>query len=143
MTGRAELTVFSSLPGGDSVCDPKRMPDISDSDVPPSQTGELSPVQLLGRVLGFGLCLTAWIAVAGFSAYIGGSLAGLQPGGWNFQFLPLLPIAFIGGPLVGVVATGIRVSQGRAYWQSLGEAFMAVAGTGFFAGALYFGLRAS
>jgi len=94
---------------------------------------------MFGRVVGFLIFTVVWFLLALLAAGIGGRLGGLRDGGWNFQYLGLLPAAFA-APFVGSIASAVRSAGGRPFWESLADATVVVAILAFFYGVIYYAI---
>lgn len=82
---------------------------------------------ILGRILGYVIAVCLWIAVALVFGGLGGKLGGLQEGGWNWQYLPLIGGAVYGAPVIGTIVAVIRLAQGADYFAALSQAGVGVA----------------
>ena len=91
------------------------------------------------RVIGFLIFTIAWFWLALIAAGIGGRLSGLRDGGWNWQYLALVPAALV-APFVGSLAAYVRSAGGRSFWESLADASMAVPILAFLYGFIYYAI---
>ena len=94
---------------------------------------------MICRVIGFLIFTIVWFWLALIAAGIGGRLSGLRDGGWNWQYLALVPVA-LAAPFVGSLATYVRFAGGRSFWASLADATIAVPILAFLYGVIYYAI---
>jgi len=91
-----------------------------------AQKSRLGLGAILGRVLGYVIAICIWIAIALVLGGLGGKMGGLEEGGWNWQYLPLIGGAVGGAPVIGTIVVMIRMAQGADYAAALFQAPLTV-----------------